>query len=203
MSCNGIDGCWTTGEVNVGYYPFMAVHGRTPIRVGPSEDMAVIDILGRDARFGVQSTRNPGYDDHPAPRGAHGGFVWGYSFKDGVSGWVKLDQLMRDDSGVEWATGPAKADFHVGIGTCEPHGKNSSCAGVVGVNVRAINVIDTYLRYAPHSTPYWYLVKGDLVRERWRGRKNYVCVEVVQSTVCPVGIRGWVPYAALKRGAVT
>lgn len=198
--CGGIDGCWHTGLVNVGYYPYEVYRDRTPIRVGPSEDAAVVETLSRRARFGVQSTRNPENLDLPSIRGARNGFVWGYSFSKGISGWVGLTQLIPDDppSDAPWATGPAGADFQVGASRSVRHGKNSSCAGEPSKRLRTIDVTDTYLRYAPHSTPYWYVVKGDVVRERWRGRANYVCVEVVESAVCPRGTRGWVPYDALR-----
>lgn len=197
--CGGIDGCWSTGKVNVGYYPFVVLHDRVPVRVGPSHDAEVLFVLNHSARFGAQSTRNPNNLDTPPMRPAKNGFVWGYSFLRGTSGWIEFSSLITDPKLRVWADGPAHADFQVGAQSSVKHGKDSSCAGVKGDNRRLIKDVEVYLRYAPHSTPYWYLVHGDVIQERWRGRNNYVCVEVVESKVCPAGTRGWIPYASLSR----
>jgi hypothetical protein len=198
--CDGIKGCWHTGEVNVGYYPYMVNIPLTQIRLAPDDAAKAIQSLTHEQRFGVQSTRNPSNRKNPARRGAVNGYVFGYSNRLGTSGWVRIDALVSDTSGELWADGPAGADFQVGLQDPPIRKTHSSCAGHDGKDeLRKIGVEDTYLRYAPQSTPYWYLVGGDHVKIKWRSRGKYCCVVVTQSEVCPRTTRGWIPYASLEK----
>jgi len=51
-----------------------------------------------------------------------------------------------------------------------------------------------YLRYAPGSTAFRYLVGGDRVRllVEWRAADHWLGVEVAQARWTPRGARGWV-----------
>lgn len=195
MPCGGLRGCWNTAEVNIGYFPYI-LNQDAHIKVGPSDHHDNVVSLHKGARFGVQSTRNPSVSNRPAHRPQKNGYVWGYSHSKGTSGWINKTALTPDTSGAVWASGPADADFQVGAQKAVNR-STSSCRGVAGTRVRTIDVIDTYLRYGPQSTPYFYVVKGDRVKEKWRGTGKYMCVEIVSSKTCPKGTRGWIPYASV------
>lgn len=196
MACGGLRGCWNTAEVNVGYFPYV-LNQNAHIKVGPGDHFANVASLHKGARFGVQSTRNPKSSNRPPRRPQKNGYVWGYSNARGTSGWINFSALSPDTSGQVWADGPASADFQVGAQKAV-HGSTSSCRGHSSSSHRTIDVVDTYLRYGPHSTPYLYLVKGDRVKEKWRGTTGYVCVEVLSSKTAHKGARGWIPYASIR-----
>lgn len=199
MPCGKITGCWNTAEVNVGYFPYKLIVA-SAVRVAPNANAAAVLQLPRGAKFGVQSTRNPGNSARPSMRPPRGGFVWGYSGSKGASGWVELAKLAEDKSGAVWADGPANADFQVGAQKPATGRRPSSCAGSDGKDeLRVIGVDDVYIRYAPQSTPFYYLERGDHIKIKWRGRSRYCCVQVTKSESCPVGTRGWIPYASLRR----
>jgi hypothetical protein len=196
--CGGIDGCWHTGQVAVGYYPYVVIIDEVEVRVAPNSESPVVFAMKKRQRFGVQSRRNPNELATPPMRPARSGFRWGYGNEDGASGWVPADAIRPDSDDQVWADGPAGADFQVGAQLPPTGRKPSSCRGDPSDRLRVIKVADTYLRYGPQSTPYYYLLGGDRVRERWRGRGNYMCVQVVESSAAPVGARGWIPYASVE-----
>lgn len=196
--CGGINGCWHTGQVAVGYYPYVVTVDTVGVRAAAQIGSKIVFLMNKGQRFGVQSTRNPSESATPARRPARQGFVWGYGNKDGASGWIPVEAISIDTSGEVWADGPAGADFQVGAQEPPKGRKPSSCKGDPSNRIRVIDVGDTYLRYGPQSTPYYYLLRGDRVREKWRGTGNYMCVQVVESHAAPVGARGWIPYASVK-----
>jgi len=63
---------------------------------------------------------------------------------------------------------------------------------------RAIGAAEVYLRYAAHSTPFEYLMRGDVVELRWRHPRGYLCVKVVSSQTAPEGAIGWIEGGALR-----
>ena len=197
MPCAGIDGCWTTAEVNVGYYPYRVRAVEAHIRVGPSSNFHSVATVQRNARIGVQSTRNPDCVDLPPMHAPRNGYVWCYANQKGTSGWILLSALEQDTSGEVWADGPASLDFQVGAQPCR-RGGTSSCVGSKSDRVRTIASAEVYIRYAPQSSPLGYLRRGDRVRECFRGNRNYLCVEVLSSKTAPNGTRGWIIYNSLE-----
>jgi hypothetical protein len=198
MPCADIAGCWTTSEVNVGYYPFRVKATEAHLRVGPSSRFHSVATVRRGQRVGVQSTRNPDCHDRPPMRLERNGYVWCYANQKGTSGWILRSAIEEDTSGEVWADGPASLDFQVGAQPCR-EGSDSSCKGQRSDRVRRIAAKEVYIRYAPQSSPLGYLREGDRVRERFRGARAYVCVEVITSKTVPVGTRGWIIYKSLEK----
>src|SRR5262249_51417770 len=112
--CGGIDGCWHTGQVAVGYFPYVVIVRRTEVRVAPAMGGPVVFPMKKPQRLGGQSKRTPDELATPAQRPARGGFRWGYGNEDGASGWIPADAIRPDHSDEVWADGPAGADFQVG-----------------------------------------------------------------------------------------
>jgi hypothetical protein len=184
-----------TGEVTVGYFGFVCPTG-AQVHIAPRGDSKTVAQVRKGGRFAVQSTRNPAGSARPARRAAVNGYVWGYPL-GGQSGWVRFDLLTPDTQDRTWADGPAGADFHVGRQKPKVGGRKK-CSGRASNSVRTVKVADTYIRYAPQSTPFYYVARGDKVRERWRYSGNYMCIEVIESDVAPKGTRGWIPNSAVS-----
>ncbi len=201
MSC-GCDGCWTLGEVNVGWYP-MRTKRDTYLYTGPSERSSVKVNKGRTVVLvagdwvGLQSTRNPHGYNLPAPRGDVDRWSFVYSARVHHGGWVRLDNL-EECPNKGWARGPAGEDFEVGAQPCNP-GAQGGCNGRKARLRRkhTVRAAEVYLRYAPRSTAFWYVVRGDVVKDRWITRSGgFRCVEVVTSKTAPPGTIGWIHESA-------
>jgi hypothetical protein len=207
-------GLYGQDQVDVAYEPWRAVRD-TPLRVGPSADAPV--VLGDDGvsvqllagqHLGRQSTRNPRCLDAPPLRGAVQGFVWGYCLSPVIhkSGWMLLSDLEPDPGLAELACGPAGADFDRRQadscgGHCDgrPLRRVRAAAGAAVVSAREV-----YLRYAPGSTAFRYLVSGDEVRElvQWSSDgARWVGVEARRARWVPRGGRGWMAASALRRAS--
>lgn len=194
------DGCRTQFEVNVGYYPNRTSREAT-LRSGPGEHFDVVQGLPAGQRVGRQSVRNPQRSSRPPRRDARNRYAWVYVHRQGRSGWVRSDVLLPDPGG--WADGPAGEDFEVGDAPGvrhrpRPRRRPRFTLGRRASGRRVVKARDVYLRYAPRSTAFSYLDRGDVVELRWRGA-TYSCVEVVSSAHTPRGTRGWVPHGALRR----
>jgi hypothetical protein len=194
-------GCRTQHEVNIGYHP-RHVDRDANLRFGPGPDFPLRQRLLTGQRVGRQSVLNPHFSAEPQPRPARNGYVWVYVHKGGRSGWVDADVLDADPGG--WADGPAGVDFEVGSAPGVPHAPNRTGPprfrlGLRTSGRREIGSSQVYLRYAAHSTPFEYLVQGDVVERRWRHPRGYVCVQVISSKTAPEGAVGWVVGSAFKR----
>lgn len=146
--------------------------------------------------------RNPGLHADPEPRPTRGGFAWVYVLEGGRSGWVDATVLAADPGG--WADGPASADFEVGGAPGVRHAPTRRRAprlrlGLRVTGRREIASEQVYLRYAAHSAPFEYLLRGDVVERRWRHPRGYVCVKVISSSSAPEGAIGWVVGSAFTR----
>jgi hypothetical protein len=202
-------GLFGTDRVDVGYEPWRAV-APTALRLGPSPDAPV--VIGRngpvelaaDQRFGRQTTRNPGCLDRPPLRPAVDGFVWGYCMPPVTrkSGWMLLADLQPDPEFEQLACGPARADFdRRRPDACGGHCDGSPLTGVRSRSGRArVSAREVYLRYAPGSTAYRYLVQGDEVRQLVQtANGRWIGVEVTRARWARPGGRGWVLAGTLTR----
>jgi hypothetical protein len=194
-------GCRRQTEVNIGYYP-RHVKRDANLRFGPGPGFPARQRLLTGQRVGRQSVPNPNYRANPEPRPSRGGYVWVYVLKGGRSGWVKAEVLAHDPGG--WADGPESVDFEVGSAPGVPHAPKRRRASRVRLGFRVsgrreVGAADAYLRYAPHSTPFEYLMRGDVVERRWHHPLGYVCVRVISSETAPEGAIGWIVGGALKR----
>lgn len=201
-------GIYGTDAVDVAYEPWRAVRA-TALRVGPSSRAPVVlsDAgepvgLAAGGHLGRQSTRNPSCSDSPPLRPAEGGFVWGYCMPPATrkSGWMRLADLVRDPAYDELACGPAGEDFD----PRDPEGCGGHCDGRPPTGVApasgtaAVEVREAYLRYAPGSTAFRYLVRGDTVRRLVRAEQGrWTAVEVRSARWAGAGTRGWVIASAL------
>ena len=194
-------GCRTQTQVNIGYYP-RHVKRDANLRFGPGAAFPARQRLLTGQRVGRQSAPNPDFRAKPAARPSRGGYVWVYVLKGGRSGWVDADVLAHDAGG--WADGPESVDFEVGSAPGVAHAPKRRRASRVRLGWRLsgrreIGAEQVYLRYAAHSTPFEYLLRGDVVERRWRHPRGYVCVKVVSSKTAPEGAVGWVVGSAFKR----
>lgn len=197
MACHG--GCCKAHEVNVGWFGCEAKQLAT-VRTAPHGDAPVKDVINPGQRVGIQSTRNPGAHNDPPMRNAVNGYVWGYVLNGGATGWIRASALLKSGWG-PWARGPAGVDFHVGYDFGK-RGSDTSCRGIVikKNKRRVVRSEDVYLRYAPKSTAFWYLHKGDVVDAHFHHIKGWTCVEVVRSSAgAPAGTKGWVQISSLRR----
>lgn len=195
-------GCRTQSEVNIGYVP-MRVTRDANLRFGPGPEFPARQRLLTGQRVGRQSERNPAARTRPGPRANRAGFVWVYVLKGGRSGWIDATVLAPDPGG--WADGPDSVDFEIGDAPGVRHAPRRRPRPRVRVGWRArgrrrVRAEQAYLRYAAHSTPYEYLMRGDIVERRWRHPRGYVCVKVISSRTAPEDSIGWVVGQALERG---
>lgn len=202
-------GLYGTDQVDVAYEPWRAV-ADTALRLGPSPDAGVVpdddgEPVGLRAgqHFGRQSTRNPRCLDAPPLRGATDGYVWGYCMSPvtNKSGWMRLADLEADRDHERLACGPAGADFdRRDPASCGGHCDGRPLTGVRDASGRrVVDAREVYLRYAPQSTAFRYLVRGDEVRELIRNRqRNWVGVEIQSARFAPKGARGWISASSLR-----
>jgi len=194
--------------VDVAYEPWRAVR-LTALRLGPSPRAPLVLTdsgdpveLAAGQHLGRQTTRNPGCLDAPPLRAAVEGFVWGYCMPPVTrkSGWVLLADLERDRALEQLACGPADADFD----RRRPESCGGHCDGRPLTAVHAasgpavVTSREVYLRYAPGSTAFRYLVRGDSVRRLIRSPDaNWTGVEVRVARWTRRGARGWILAGAL------
>jgi hypothetical protein len=119
----------------------------------------------------------------------------------GRSGWVDAEVLTADAGG--WADGPESVDFEIGSAPGVRHAPRRKPRTRFRVGWRAggrrtVASEQAYMRYAAHSTPFEYLMAGDVVERRWRHPRGYVCVKVISSRTAPEGTVGWVVGSALR-----
>jgi uncharacterized protein YraI len=193
-------GCRTQNEVNIGYLPRRITRDAN-LRFGPGPGYPLRQRLLTGQRVGRQSALNPAGRAKPGARPARGRYVWVYVLKGGRSGWVDADVVAADPGG--WADGPESVDFEIGSApgvrhTPTPKRKPRTRLGWRTSGRREIKSEQVYLRYAAHSTPFEYLMRGDVVERRWRHPRGYVCVKVVSSKTAPEGAVGWVVGSAFK-----
>jgi hypothetical protein len=196
--------------VDVAYEPWRAVRS-TALRLGPSPRAPVVKSdsgesihLGTDQHLGRQTTRNPGCLDAPPLRAAVDGFVWGYCMAPVTpkSGWMLLSALEADPAFERLACGPANADFD----RRRPDACGAHCDGRPLTEVRAVSgsarvsARDVYLRWAPGSTAFRYLVRGDEVRQLIQtANARWIGVEVRSARWTRRRVRGWLLSDALTR----
>ena len=203
-------GLFGPDQVDVAYEPWQALSATT-LHIGPSASSPAVRSESGDVvrlvpgqHFGRQCTRNPRCLDAPPLRAAVNGFVWGYGIPPAIakSGWVRLDDLQTDPGFTEFACGPAGADFDRRFPQeCGGHCDGRPLAGVRRIAGSAeVRAHDLYLRYAPGSTAYRYLVSGDQVRllVDWHARR-WFGVEVRRAKWAARGARGWVLASAVTR----
>lgn len=196
-TCGDISGCWAQDVVNIGWYGYRT-NSSTFVRVGPGHNFNMRSIIAPGKRMGWQSVRNPDALDSPAQRSPKNGFAWCYLIDGSLTGWVPVGTIDEYDNGKSWAHGPAESDFHVGYDECE-RGSPAGCGGyTMNHNLRVVKTEEVYVRYAPQSTAFHFLLKGDHFKEMYASPMGYRCGEVTQSESCPVGTRGWVLSAALQ-----
>jgi hypothetical protein len=197
--------------VDVAYEPWRAVRA-TALRVGPDARAPVVlaesgDPVGLVAgqHLGRQSTRNPRCLDAPPLRPAVGGFVWGYCMPPATakSGWMRLADLAPAPALERLACGPAGADFdRRDPRSCGGHCDGRPLTGVqAAAGAAAVTAREAYLRYAPGSTAFRYLVRGDAVRRLVRSDDgSWTGVEARTARWTGRGTRGWVLASALGPG---
>ena len=203
-------GLFGPDQVDVAYEPWRA-HAGTTLHVGPSSSSPVVLAddgqavrLVAEQHLGRQSLRNPACADTPPLRPAVNGFVWGYGMPPAIrkSGWVLVADLEADPQFGQLACGPAGADFDRRFPqACGGHCDGSPLTGVRPLSGAAeVSARDLYLRYAPGSTAYRYLVGGDQVRllADWHAHR-WVGVEVRRAAWAPRRARGWVLASAVAR----
>jgi hypothetical protein len=200
-------GLYGYDRVDVAYEPWRAIRP-TALRIGPSPDAPIVPTddgvpvqLDEGQHLARQSTRNPRALDAPPLRPAVSGHVWGYAMSPVAhkSGWMALDDLEPDPGYETRACGPAGADFdRRDPASCGGHGDGRPLSGVRAASgTAAVTAQDLYLRYAPQSTAFRYLVRGDSVRRLVR-HSGYVGIEVRSARWSPRGGRGWVIASAVS-----
>ena len=206
MTCHDIPGAYTTGEVNVGYHPHRMTINDVYLRIAPREDAPRVNVIyapwrpddpnqplaPHQADFGWQSTRNPTYDPNPPKRPTVNGYAWGY-VRTGHCGWINaqhLEPFTPPDNTYPLFDGPAHDDFEVGR-QHPRHGYVSNCGPRVD-GWRIIRAKEVYLRYAPESTAFAILTRGDVVHLKCMGEHHYFCVTVHRSRYVPKGTTGWI-----------
>jgi hypothetical protein len=201
-------GLFGTDLVDVAYEPWSAVR-TTALRVGPSPRAPAVKSdsgesieLGPGQHLGRQTTRNPKCLDAPPLRAAVDGFVWGYCMPPVTrkSGWMLLAALEPDPEFKGLACGPANADFD----RRRPEACGGHCDGRPLTDVRRvsgsarISARDVYLRWAPGSTAFRYLVRGDEVRRLVQtANARWIGVEVRTARWARHRGRGWLLSSAL------
>lgn len=201
MECGKVKGAFTADVINVGWYGFRTTKNAR-IRVGPGDHFPEKQVVMQGKRVGRQSVRNPKGIDNPKPRPVardqfERPWVWVYDPETSEVGWMKATVLKETNGDNPWAHGPTGRDFHVGLEQCHVH-EETSCQGFKRARLRIVNSENVALRYAPNSTAFYYLRRGDGVRELFRRLQNdFSAVSVTQSKTVPVGTRGWVDVRAL------
>lgn len=146
----------------------------------------------------------------PGPRPSQNGFIWGYWQNYHRQGWMPYNV-----GGVTYAVGDsAYTGKFCGVATFDfdcrlPHSSCpnwTGCGGVdftttCGVTYRPVITVPPdpseekyYIRYAPNSISWGWLVPGDRVK-RWGymsvGGYNWSCVQALCCQYVPANCRGW------------
>jgi hypothetical protein len=204
-------GLYGTDQVDIAYEPWKAL-APTVLHLGPDPeapavlaDNGGVVALESGQHLGRQTTRNPRCLDTPPLRPAVAGFVWGYCIPPATpkSGWMRLADLEPDPRAEPLACGPAGADFDRRDSTsCGGHCDGRPVSAFTATSAEAtIAARDVYLRYAPGSTAFRYLVRGDRVRRLVNGRGDdagWTGVEVRRARWTSTGARGWLLVRALS-----
>lgn len=210
MTCHNIDGAFQHCDVNVGWYPCVAVRA-TELRSKPGAGV-LLDQLQPGDGFARQSVRNPSCSASPPPRASTRGadgelYVWGYKRKGARTGWVRVDDVAADQRAARKGpcNGPAREDFEVGRET-PTRGAKSGCGKPSLTRPRMqVRARETHLRYSPHGSGYHYLHEGDEVTVLISdGPQGFHFVQVVKAAAdgsARPGIRGWVLASSLERKA--
>ena len=201
-------GLFGPDRVDVAYEPWLAVR-RAELRVGPSSRAPAVKSDDGEAvrlvagqHLGRQTTRNPGCLDTPPLRGAVDGYVWGYCMPPATrkSGWMLLSALEADPEYEGLACGPANVDFD----RRRPTACGGHCDGRRLTDVRRVfgsaqvSAREAYLRWAPGSTAFRYLVRGDEVRRLVQtANARWVGIEVRTARWAGRRLRGWILSGAL------
>ena len=203
-------GLYGADQVDVAYEPWLAI-APTLLRLGPdpqappvlADDGSIVELV-TGQHFGRQSTRNPRCLDRPPLRPAVAGFAWGYCMPPATrkSGWMQLADLEADPEAAGRACGPAGADFdRRDPRSCGGHCDGRPVTAFTPASGEAIVAArDVYLRYAPGSTAFRYLVRGDRVRRLVNAggdRAGWAGVEVQSARWASAGTRGWLLLSAL------
>ena len=202
-------GLFGPDAVDVGYEPWRVLR-ESALRVGPDGRAAIVTHRGVLVRLaagqhlGRQTTRNPSCLDRPPLRAAVNGFVWGYGMAPAIrkSGWLAVADLELDVALVQLACGPAGADFdRRRPRACGGHCDGRSLSGLrAAAGSATVAAREVYLRYAPGSTAFRYLVRGDRVRLLVRtADAAWIGVEVRTARWASSGARGWVLASAISR----
>jgi hypothetical protein len=116
---------------------------------------------------------------------------------------MQLADLKPDLALERPACGPANADFdRRRPQACGGHCDGRPLAGVRDASGQALVAArEVYLRYAPGSTAFRYLVRGDAVRRLVRSHNmQWTAVEIRTARWTGRGTRGWVLSSALRSG---
>ncbi len=176
-------------------------------------------VISVGGHFGRCSTRTgsiaAGCPD-PGPRPSQNGFIWGYWQNYHRQGWMPysangITYAVGDNSYTGKFCGAATFDFDCRYansrGTAGSACPNwTGCGGVdftttCGVTYRPVITVPPdpseekyYIRYAPNSISWGWLVPGDTVK-RWGymsvGGYNWSCVQALCCQYVPANCRGW------------
>lgn len=189
-----VPGCLDTIEISVCHRPQVAIID-LPVFASPLGGLQ-ISTLAAGQNFCRQSVPQfSGCSRNLNLRAAEGyNAVWGYMNTDGRSGWV-WGPGLADNNGFGGCCGPAGEDFRCGddkAGVCPSPPRDGGTIPATAVSgVRGFKTT-TYLRYAPQSTPFYYLVPGCTV-EQYRRADNYASVRVIEGGGYALkNVRGWV-----------
>ena len=199
-------GCFSSYETNICYTGLRNTSGAgSAVRSGPSGSAPTRATVGVNGHFGRQSYRTaPTACNVPSVRASCNGYVWGYAWSGGVSGWVNASHFVSD-TGYTYC-GPAGADFdcNKSKGSCPGFTCGGSNLGTITTysSYWKITHVDVYLRYAPVSTAHHVLVTNDRIhRIRREATYGWNCVTAICCAWIPYACHGWTPSDCL--GVVT
>lgn len=215
---------WKVVAAEPGMYGVNGLPG-IALRKGPSFSAPVVtrsdgvtpNVLEVNHHFGRQSKRggsSTGCPD-PGPRLSQNGFVWGYG--TGISsprnGWWPYSvngttYAVGDSSWAGWTCGPGPADWdcrYGGKSNCPEYngcGGNQVSGETCSTSFRPIVSVGSdiseekyLLRYAVESTPFAWLVPGDIIKRygfmsSYKG-EGWSCIRVICAKWAPYDCRGW------------
>lgn len=223
-----LDGCRDYNDVQTCYYPWINNISNVLYK-GPFAPYDIVrtasapnDIvwLAPGEVVGWASLRSGGVINgcpYPGMRQGENGFIWAYSVSHSKFGWLYYDQGYATPGGPT-VCGPTGKDFdcrysksacpaYNGCGTASQ--TSYTCIGPtyyqLGNGYEGIgNGEDFYIRYAANSTPFGWMMPGDIVH-RYGAKtlvgKTWSCVMVICARYVPYGTRGWIGSSAIITGA--